>query len=380
MEAGQRARQLVFLIHVWVCTPFVILFLWSPAMHAGYPAGEIAAQTVLSIVGATYLLVRTVLVLRGSPLLRYAWAFPLIDLGLISVALHQRQSTDTVLYYAYFLPIAEAAGTLSFAWAGTVAALAIVGAVLATLGEPVTHPLGTAFRLFFFAVMASLITFMARFAADLRVRLRVEADRSRLAMEMHDGVQAHLVGVAAQLELASRLASHDLRESARVAGDARELTRAAADELRFVVQRLRAPRAEEGFLAALRQHLHHVGGRSGLNASVVVRGRERALDAEVEHALFRIVQESITNALKHAGASSLRVDLAYGERSMRCSIGDDGRGFDTTLPRPEGHMGIANMRSRADAVGGSLTVRSAPGAGTTVVFEAPLAPRRPSYV
>jgi len=381
MGGDGRARQLVFLVHVWACTPFVAAFLWSPSLHAGYPAREIAAQTVISLVGAAYLLARTVLVVRGSRWLRHAWVFPLIDLGFISAALHQRHSSESVLYYAYFLPIAEAAGTLNLAWAGAVAALSIAGAILATLGEPTAHPLGAAFRLFFFAVMASLFTWMARFAADLRARLRVEADRNRLAMEMHDGVQAHLIGVTAQLELAGRLASRDPAEAAKIASGAKELTRAAADELRFVVQRLRAPHANEGFPEALRQHLHRVAERAGLSASVRVRGSERPLPAEVEHALFRIVQESVTNALKHAGATELRLELEYSEGTVRCSIVDDGRGFDPQAPLPEVHAGIAGMRARAEAIGGTLIVGSAHGEGTTVTVQAPLAPpRRPAVV
>ena len=99
----------------------------------------------------------------------------------------------------------------------------------------------------------------------------------------------------------------------------------------------------------------------------------RPLDPEVEGACLRVVQEAVANVVKHAAASTVRVRVTYGERRLRVSVTDDGRGFDmgSDLPTFGGHWGLLGMRERASQIRGRLRVRSAPGHGTKVVLWVP---------
>jgi signal transduction histidine kinase len=276
--------------------------------------------------------------------------------------------------FAYFLPIAEAASTLNVSWAGAIGLLCVTAAGLVTYGQTSAGPIEAGFRLFFLYIMAGIMVWMARLAAELRADLTVAADRNRIALEMHDGVQGQLMTIASQLELARCVAPQDGPRAARLAADARDLTRRAADELRFLVHRLRASELGKGFLPALKQHLHHLGERHSLAVLVQVTGEEVALAPEVEHALFRVVQESLTNTLKHANACSVVLQVDYSADAVCCTLRDDGAGF--TLARVEEHTGepcgLASMRERMRQVGGELRVETAPGAGTSVVATVPL--------
>jgi signal transduction histidine kinase len=215
------------------------------------------------------------------------------------------------------------------------------------------------------------MTWMARLGAELRAQLTVAADRNRLALEMHDGIQGQLITIAAQAELAFRLAPADGPRAARVAAGIRDLARQAADELRFLVQRLRGPELGSGFQPALRQYLHHLGERNGLAVTLDAAGAESALDPEVEQAFFRVVQESLNNTLKHAGARAVAVELDCRNDPLRCVIRDDGAGFAPAEAPENGGCGLASMRERMRKVGGELRVESVPGAGTVVTALAP---------
>jgi signal transduction histidine kinase len=108
-----------------------------------------------------------------------------------------------------------------------------------------------------------------------------------------------------------------------------------------------------------------------------VEGDPRPLHPDVEGATVRVVQEAITNVVKHAAASTVRVRVTFGERRLRLSVTDDGRGFDlnSNLHAFGGHWGLLGMRERANQIRGQLRVRSAPGQGTKVVLWAPYAGR-----
>jgi len=98
------------------------------------------------------------------------------------------------------------------------------------------------------------------------------------------------------------------------------------------------------------------------------------LSGRVRHNLFLIVREAVNNAVKHAQATVVRLRVAIRGDSMTISVEDDGQGFDPTQPADDGrHSGLANIRRRADDIGGMLTITSRPGGGTRVEITAPLA-------
>jgi signal transduction histidine kinase len=358
---------------MWACAPFVAAWHLFPELRQETRPEVLGPLQVLCIAAAVFLVARTVLAWYDPPWLEWEYVFPVFDLIMITVALYLRRDPNSVLLFAYFLPIAEATSTLDVRWAGNIGLLTVGAAALVTYGQTAVGPIEAGFPLFFIYLMARLMVWMARLAAELRADLTVAADRSRIALEMHDGVQGKLITIASQLELARHLAPQDGSRAARIAADTRDLARQAADELRFLVQRLRAPELRRGFLPALKQYVHHLGERHQLEVSFQIRGEEYPLDPETEHALFRIVQEGLTNTLKHANAQEVELAVEFGAQAVRCTVRDDGAGFVGAPFEDQGgeHCGLESMRERMRRVGGELRIESAPGTGTVVVATVP---------
>ena len=143
----------------------------------------------------------------------------------------------------------------------------------------------------------------------------------------------------------------------------------AQAELRAVIDGLAPPElAEAGLAGSLRRYAVLAGRAHGV--PVRFDGRELpALGGEREAALYRVAQEALHNALRHSGAGRIAVTLSRSPRRVILEVTDDGPG---SRPGAAGGLGFASMRGRAAAVGGTLTIRSAPGAGTTVRLAMPL--------
>jgi two-component system sensor histidine kinase DegS len=283
----------------------------------------------------------------------------------------------------YLFPVAEAAATLDLRWSlpvGVAAAAAYLVVAILKLGwlsgaGNLTHA-ASAFRLFFLVLMASLLTNLGREMARIHRELALADYRTRLAAEIHDGIQQYLAAIAMRLELARRLIDSDPEAAAQLAADQRHVARQAADELRVLVRRLRSPAlASEGLAEALRQYIGLFGERSGISAELRITGEETRLDPAAEHAFLRIVQEALNNVVKHAQAGQVVVALAFEPGRVSCTVRDDGVGFvpeelpaGTTLA---GGLGMETMRRRAVELRGRCEISSAPGKGTTVTVTLP---------
>lgn len=323
-----------------------------------------------------YFAVRTVLAFVHPPWFKWTYVCPPIDVFLVTVMLYigDRDPMGNITIM-YFLPLVEAAGTLNLFYVAAIGFLSVLGSILASLeliGSE--RPYNIAFRFLFLLVMSSLFTFLARQAAEYRGRARVAADRNRLALEMHDGVQAQLIAAASQIELVQHVASRDPLRAAEVAQEARGTLRQAADELRFLVQRLRSPAMGEGFLPALKQYAHNFCERFGLLLSFETEGQPPMMPAEYENALFRIAQESLTNVVKHAGATNVKVCIQFRENEVGLSISDDGKGIQPHQS-DRGQVGLDSMSERASGVGGTLRVVRNESKGTRVEAAIPLGRR-----
>jgi signal transduction histidine kinase len=150
----------------------------------------------------------------------------------------------------------------------------------------------------------------------------------------------------------------------------RRLAAEARAEMRSLVFQLRPADLEaDGLLATLQKHVEVLGRVHPARVELAVRGSGEP-DAAVQRELFRIAQEALQNALKHAGASRIGVELDLNPAGTRLTVVDDGAGFDPSDPRVRSqHLGVTVMAERARAVGGRLDLRSSPGAGTTVAVE-----------
>ena len=131
-----------------------------------------------------------------------------------------------------------------------------------------------------------------------------------------------------------------------------------------------------GLAATLRSYVDDFSARTGLPIELHVDGGERRLPPEIELALFRVAQEALTNAWKHAQAPRVKMDLSFGKEMIRLTVGDRGRGF--VVPErvgvlvEAGHFGLMGMHERLELVGGTLRVTSEPGQGTIVAAQVPL--------
>jgi signal transduction histidine kinase len=198
-------------------------------------------------------------------------------------------------------------------------------------------------------------------------QVAVVAERERLARELHDSVTQSLYSLTLLAEASQRLVgTGDLEPVREYTLRLGEIAQQALREMRLLVYQLRPlVLKREGLVGALQQRLDAVEKRAGVDARLLVEGSVE-LPAEVEEGLYRIAQEALNNALKHAAATSVTVRIQTNARGVTLEVSDDGRGFDPEGVSDEGGMGLANMRERAERLGGSLVVLSAPGEGTTV--------------
>jgi signal transduction histidine kinase/ligand-binding sensor domain-containing protein len=206
--------------------------------------------------------------------------------------------------------------------------------------------------------------------AQLRAQVEQSAvaeERSRLARELHDSVTQSLYSLTLLAEAGQRTAGAGQLESAqRYLARLGEIGQQALREMRLLVYQLR-PLAlqEEGLVGALQQRLDAVERRAGVEARLVAEG-DLSLSPAVEEALYRIAQEALNNALKHASPTVVEVTIRAESGRVELRVSDNGRGFDAVRLPDEGGLGLVSMRERAERVGGSFDVQSTPGAGTEV--------------
>lgn len=201
-------------------------------------------------------------------------------------------------------------------------------------------------------------------------QLAVMEERNRLARDLHDSVTQAVYSVTLYAEASARLLSLGQVEVA--ADHLRELRATAQQalrEMRSLIFELRPPVLEkEGLVAALHARLDAVEGRSGVKTQFLVEG-DATVPAELERELYRIAQEALNNALKHAQASSIKLHLRLDEQTVMMEIVDDGSGFLLEVAEDSGGMGLRGMQERAARLGGCLTVESSPGEGTKLKVE-----------
>jgi signal transduction histidine kinase len=151
--------------------------------------------------------------------------------------------------------------------------------------------------------------------------------------------------------------------------------RVLGDLHRLAINLIPASLDHLGLAPALEQLVKSFGQETHLaiRLKTVGLGEADRLPQETDTALYRIVQEALTNAVRHSRATHIDVVLERRDDSMLIIVEDDGEGFDVNLSRDNGHLGLLGMQERAEVLGGSLAVESAPGRGTTVVVEVPYA-------
>ena len=202
-----------------------------------------------------------------------------------------------------------------------------------------------------------------------------EHERGRLSRELHDRVGQQLTGLLLGLRVLERDEQSNERAT-RIRGLA-DLASTLSRDLHSVAVQLRPPALDNlGLERALRSHLEEWSERSGVASRFVTNEfDEAALSGEVEAALYRIIQEVLTNVSKHARATQVTVALEGDVNTIHARVEDDGIGFDPAQQPASGRrsIGLSGVRDRLALLGGRLEVRSAPGEGTTVTVHVPVA-------
>jgi PAS domain S-box-containing protein len=233
------------------------------------------------------------------------------------------------------------------------------------------------------ATQAGVAIENARLFAEAQDQLALQ-ERHRLARELHDSVSQALFSLTLQTRAAQLLLEKEgLDPSGAIGGrmeKLRELTDGALAEMRALIFELR-PEAlrEEGLVAAVRKHAEGLSASEELSVAIEAPDDQLALPATVEEQLYRLAQEALSNIVKHAQASMVRIrfQLPKAEANqLILEISDDGIGFDPLVSRP-GHMGLRTMAERAATLGGSLEITSTSGSGTIVRVAVPLETAEP---
>ncbi len=203
-----------------------------------------------------------------------------------------------------------------------------------------------------------------------RVVAGQEVERRRLARELHDETGQALTSILLALRAVEEAGSGDgLQKSV---SDVRELVVATLQDVRKLAVQLRPAALDDfGLVPALERLVQTYSETTGIAVELEAGLGEHRLPAELETTLYRIVQEALTNIVKHADATKVSVLLVRREGSVTAVIEDDGRGFDPRNTR-EDRLGLLGMRERAELHDGRLKIEAAEGSGTTLVVEVPL--------
>ncbi len=194
-----------------------------------------------------------------------------------------------------------------------------------------------------------------------------EEERRRLARDLHDEVNQSLTGILLRLEALSQSAPPALTEEI---ADVKKLVNQAMGELVTLARQLRPSALDDhGLVSAIVSHTRRFETQTGIPADVHVEGKPGPLESDQEIAVYRFVQEALSNVAQHASATRLEVELSANGHGLEVTIRDDGRGFDTRHD-PHG-FGLSGMAERARLVGAKLDVHSEPGSGTALTLQMP---------
>jgi signal transduction histidine kinase len=222
-----------------------------------------------------------------------------------------------------------------------------------------------------FAAHAGLAIENARLSEQVQA-LAVVEERERIGRDLHDGIIQRIYGVTLGLDDVPEIAMQDPAAAAERVDRAIDALHAAIAEIRTFIYGLRPGLDDPSRVA---DALESLAEETRLNAAVqidVTAAGVAALSPAVSTELLSIAREALSNVARHAGATRATVDVRATNGEVRLEVADDGAGFDAGAPGRGGHHGLANMRRRAESLGGGLVVESTPDRGTRIIVTLPL--------
>jgi signal transduction histidine kinase len=374
--------------YLWICLLFAAWFIYA-AKSRGWitvPLPYAYAIYGLAILNGALRSIRGFR--HGGNEGIYGWLFTLVDLILISAAVRITNGLYSELWLAYYVLLVSEALYSTTVQTTLLNACIVAGYVGATwhMRDAPSYWITIVTRMFFVVVVGS---FGLRLSTDRERRQRELArlseqvaasdERARIAREVHDGLGHALVASILRLELCRRLLKRDPEQAERILEEEVPALRAAWNEGRNLAFHLRPwERDPAGFSHSLRRHVSRFAERTGIAVTLDIDDtRDWNLPADVEIAVTRIVQEALTNVARHAQASAVQIRVERNDNNICCAIEDDGQGFDAESPRAS--FGLNAMRERAENPGGSFTLESGPGRGTTIEARIPLQRSNPCH-
>lgn len=376
--------------YVWMCLAFVLVYLCLGQQQRPYDAPlavvwTVFAAAIVSVTTRTYLALRP-----GGGQAHWNRVFNYIDIVLVALAVAATYGIESHLWLIYFAlmtfaalyatPVSKRAVDLSVSLLYT---LATVPHQLhpQTALPPVVYIRDLGTHLFFLIVVSALARRMSADAEErnrellrLREQMASSEERARIAREVHDSLGHTMVSTLLRLELCYRLLDKDPPEAREILREEIPALRAAWNEARDLAFHLHpwdVDVAAEGLVPALRTRCRKFAERTGLVVQVLSADENSSLRPGAAFGLIRIVQETLTNAAKHADATRVDVTLsAIHDGRIVCEICDNGKGFAGSQDCVG--TGLTAMRERAEALGGKLTISSAPDCGTKVIVEIPV--------
>ncbi|AKG73025.1 ATP-binding protein [Salinicoccus halodurans] len=197
-----------------------------------------------------------------------------------------------------------------------------------------------------------------------------EEERKRISRQLHDSIIQNILNILVEVRLLKYLSADDLMAKTE---QTEYLLNNLMKSIRNISVELRPSSLDDlGLLSALRSHFKYIGKNYGMSVLFESNIADARFDTEIETALYRIIQESVFNAMKYANVDAVDVTLMTREDYLEVIVEDEGEGFDMHSSPQGSGLGLFGMRERAEAIGGTLSIKSIVGRGTKITLILPL--------
>ncbi len=199
-----------------------------------------------------------------------------------------------------------------------------------------------------------------------------EEERRKLSREIHDGPAQMLANILLRSEIIERtMQEHSIKAAVTEIHSVREMIRTSLYEVRRIIYDLRPMALDDlGLIPTMRKYIENLADYHQIDIEFMVLGEEKRLDKKYEVALFRLMQESVQNAIKHAQPKRIQIKLQIQQSHIILIVKDDGKGFDINVKKSNS-FGLVGMRERVEMLEGELEINSKPNAGTTIMIKLP---------
>jgi two-component system sensor histidine kinase DegS len=201
-----------------------------------------------------------------------------------------------------------------------------------------------------------------------------EAERQRLARQMHDGPAQALSNFILQTEIAMRLFDLDQEKARDELNNLKLSATRTFQKVRDFIFDLRPMMLDDlGLIPTLKRYVEAYKDQPNMDIRLAITGSERRMESYLEVMVFRAIQELVTNAIRHSQATQVKVQLDMSDTNVRVTVDDNGKGFDVETLDEKSNLGLKMIRDRAEMLGGFMEVDSVSGQGTRVTFQLPAA-------